>query len=185
MKTAWLLHGTGGSAKDYYWFADTKKYLESKGYKVWWPELPHTAKPELIETEDFIGDFSQAPDKDTVIIGHSSACPVILDYLQWLRNITVKQVILVSGFYESIDDEGFSERMIPTNFNWEAIKRSAKEIVFINSDNDPWGCDDKQARPVAEKLGAKFILAKGQGHMGSETFNQPYKELEILRDLIK
>lgn len=31
MKTAILLHGTGGSDADYFWFADTKQYLESGG----------------------------------------------------------------------------------------------------------------------------------------------------------
>ncbi len=69
-------------------------------------------------------------------------------------------------------------------YDWEAIKHSAKEIVLINSDNDPWGCDDKQARPVAEKLVATFILAKGQGHMGSATFNQPYREFTLLKELL-
>jgi hypothetical protein len=42
MKTAILLHSTGGRDSDYYWFADTRQYLETNGYKVWWPLLPHT-----------------------------------------------------------------------------------------------------------------------------------------------
>ncbi|MFZ2494796.1 MAG: alpha/beta hydrolase, partial [Candidatus Saccharimonadales bacterium] len=97
----------------------------------------------------------------------------------------VKQVILVSGFYEVIDDEGYSELMLQKEpFDWAAIQKSAKEIVLINSDNDPWGCDDKQARPVAEKLNAKFILAKDQGHIGSGTYNQPYKQFALLKELI-
>lgn len=49
MKQAILLHGSGGSDKDYFWFADTKKHLESKGYTVWWPLLPDTDHPELVK----------------------------------------------------------------------------------------------------------------------------------------
>lgn len=184
MKTAWLLHGTGGSDKDYFWFVDTKQYLESHGYEVWWPLLPHTEKPELMETKQFIEDNMPELNEETIIVGHSSACPLVMHLLQYME-VQIKQVILVAGFYQSIDDEGFSELMLQDHeYDWAAIKRSAKEIILINSDNDPWGCDDRQARPIAEKLGAKFILAEGQGHMGSGTFNQPYREFPKLKELL-
>ncbi len=86
MKTAWLLHGTGGSDKDYFWFDDTKKYLESKGYEVWCPLLPHTDKPNLVETRDYIEDNMPVFDKETIIIAHSSACPAILSFLQYVKS---------------------------------------------------------------------------------------------------
>lgn len=186
MKTAWLLHGTGGSDKDYFWFSDTKKHLESKGYEVWWPLLPNTDKPELVETRNFIEDDSEHFNwnEDTIIIAHSSACPLILHLLQYFKT-PVKQVILVSGFYQSIDDEGFSELMLQKEeYDWKAIKQAAKEIILINSDNDPWGCNDEQAKPVAQKLKAPLIVATGQGHMGSGTYNQPYKKFSLLKRLI-
>lgn len=186
MKQAILLHGTGGSDKDYFWFADTKKYLEDRGYIVWWPLLPHTEKPNLKETLQFLESnfpFNEV-DENSIIIAHSSACPLVLTFLQHYTK-RVKQVILVAGFYQSIDDEGFSKLMLQEEeWDWETIKDTAKEFIFINSDNDPWGCDDKQARPVAEKIDAKFILAKGQGHMGSGSFNQPYREFTKLKELL-
>ena len=185
MKTAWLLHGTGGSSIDYFWFADTKKYLESKNYEVWWPLLPHTEKPELEETRNFIEDSRPLTNGETIIIGHSSACPVILNFLQFVR-ASVKQVILVAGFYKSLNDEGYSDLMLQKEeYDWGAIKKAADNIILINSDNDPWGCDDKQARSIAEKLGAKFILAEGQGHMGSGTYGQPYEEFPMIKNLLR
>ena len=45
MKTALLLHGTGGSDTVIFGFADTKQHLESIGYDVWWPLLPNTENP--------------------------------------------------------------------------------------------------------------------------------------------
>jgi predicted alpha/beta hydrolase family esterase len=185
MKRAVLLHGTGGSNIDYFWFADTKKYLENKGYELWWPLLPHTEKPNLVESLGYLADNYLYEDiGETIFIAHSSGCPLLLMFLQYFSQ-PVKQAVLVSGFYQSIDDEGISELMLPVSgFKYGATKAAAKEVVLINSDNDPWGCDDKQARPVAEALGAKFVLAKGQGHMGSGTFNQPYREFPLLKNLL-
>jgi predicted alpha/beta hydrolase family esterase len=181
MKNAILLHGTGGSDKDYFWFADTKKFLESKGYEVWWPLLPNTESPNLVETRSFIEQNLPAINEETVIIGHSSACPLILHMLQFSK-VKVRQVVLVSGYY--VPQANGSSSMLPKSFDWELIKSKADEIVLINSDNDPWGCDDKQARPVSEKLGAKFVFAERQGHMGSGTYNQPYREFPLLKELI-
>ncbi|HEY4963157.1 MAG TPA: alpha/beta hydrolase [Candidatus Saccharimonadales bacterium] len=185
MKRAWLLHGTGGSDTDYYWYADTQKYLQSKGYQVWWPKLPNTEKPRLQETIEYLesDDLNYVFDEQTIIIGHSSACPLILSMLQSFK-IPVAQVILVAGFYRPIDDEGFSELMLQKNYNWPAIKQAAKEIILINSDNDPWGCNDVQAKDVALKLGAALVIATGQGHMGSGSFKQPYREFPLLKRLI-
>lgn len=182
MKTAWLLHGTGGNDSDYFWFKDTKLFLESKGYEVWWPLLPHTEKPNLEDTRNFIEDNMPLIDEETIIIGHSSACPVILDMLRWFK-IEVNLVILVAGLYQSLNDDGYSDLMLPKEFDLQSAAQHAKQIVLINSENDPWGCDEVQARPVVEKLGAEFVLAKGQGHMGSNSYNQPYKEFPLLKQL--
>jgi predicted alpha/beta hydrolase family esterase len=184
MRTAWLLHGTGGSDTDYFWFSDTKKYLEDNDYKIWWPLLPHTEKPELEETRNYVEDNMPMFDNQTIIIGHSSACPMLLSLMQNMK-LPVKQVILVSGFYKSLNDNGYSDLMLENDYDWAAIKKSAKEIILVNSDNDPWGCNDEQARPVALKLNAPLIIATGQGHMGSGTYHQPHKEFAMLKRLIK
>lgn len=184
MKQMILLHGTDGSDKDYFWFADTKKFLASRGYDVWWPQLPNTQKPKLEESLEFVELNVPALDEESIIIAHSSGCPLALSLLE-NNMFTVKQVVLVSGFYQPIDDEGFSELMLPADgFDFDRIRTGAHEFVLINSDNDPWGCDDKQARPVAEALDAKFILAKGEGHMGSGSFDQPYREFPLLKELL-
>lgn len=185
MKQAILLHGTGGSDTDYFWFEDTKKFLEVNGYKVWWPLMPHTDRPTLQDSLGFLNKNIPKLDQESIVIAHSSACPLVLSFFETLQT-PIKQTILVSGYYVSIDDQGFSELMLQKNeYNWDVIKKAAGEIVVINSDNDPWGCNDKQAMPVAEKLAAEFILAEGQGHMGSSSWNQPYREFRMLKNLIK
>ncbi len=184
MKRAVLMHGNGGSDQDYFWFEDTKKYLEEHGYEVSWPLLPGTdAVPDLVKTVEYAKLHAPLSDGD-VAIGHSSGCPAILYWLQ-TTNVHLKQVVLVSGLYSQDVTNEYNKDMLPQgDFDYSKISSKAEEFVFINSDNDPWWCDDKQARPVAERLGAKFILAEGQGHMGSGSFNQPYREFPLLKELL-
>ena len=60
---------------------------------------------------------------------------------------------------------------------------SGKNYV-INSNNDPWGCDHTQGALIAKLLNATQVICYGQGHFGSETFQQPYREFELLENLI-
>ena len=184
MKRAVLVHGNGGSDTDYFWFADTKEYLEAQGYKVMWPLLPDTNDiPNLIETVEYLKQHAPLRDGD-IVIGHSSGCPVILYWLQ-NANVHLVQVVLVSGLYDKLICNDYNRYMLPKEgFDFSTIKTKSDEFILINSDNDPWGCDDGQARPVAGELGAKFILAEGQGHMGSASFNQPYRKFPMLKELL-
>jgi hypothetical protein len=52
--------------------------------------------------------------------------------------------------------------------------------VLINSDDDPYGCDDTQARLVADSLWAVFVFAEWMGHMWSGYFDDPCEELPLL-----
>lgn len=178
-----LLHGTGGSDTDYFWFADTKNYLQANGYNVWWPALPNTNNPSLEETREFVRANMPTLDAQTIVIAHSSACPLILSMLESLSS-TLKQVVLVAGYYQKLADEAGS--MLPSDgFDWAAIKPKAHQFVFINSDNDPWKCTDEQAREAAQALDAPLIVNFGQGHMGSGSFNQPYREFPLLKQLLQ
>ncbi len=183
MKTAILLHGTGGNNKDYFWFADTKKHLESNGYAVWWPQLPNADKPNLQDALDFMQNDMPSLDEQSILIGHSSACPLILSLLEQLEH-PIAKAILVGGFYQDIDGGGQSALMLQPAYDWQKIEANAKEIYFLNSDNDPWGCNDQQARPAAQKLNAPLVTMFGQGHMGSNKFEQPYRQFPLVKRLL-
>jgi predicted alpha/beta hydrolase family esterase len=180
---ALLFHGTGGNNTDYFWFADTKKHLEANGYEVWWPQLPNAHKPELQETLKFVLDNMPALDEQSIVIGHSSACPLILSLLERI-DTSIARAILVSGFYESLGSADL-QLMLQKSYAWQKIKANAKEIYLLNSDNDPWGCTDQRARPVAEKLQAPLTVMFGQGHMGSSKFKQPYIEFPLVKKLLR
>ncbi len=182
MKQAILLHGTGGSDTDYFWFADVKSYLEKHGYQVWWPALPNTDNPSLTETTAFLRQYMPSTNEQTIIVAHSSACPLILSMLPTFQ-VPVKQVVLVAGYYKKLAEEAGS-MLPPDGFDWQSTRPMAQQFVFINSDNDPWKCTDEQARDAAKALQSPLIVAFGQGHMGSGSFNQPYREFPLLTSLL-
>jgi uncharacterized protein len=182
MKTAVLLHGTGGDGNEYFWFKDTKAFLEESGFAVWWPSLPNPDKPNLPDALAYIDECMPELDEESVIIGHSSACALILSILEQ-RNAQIAKAVLVSGFYKDIGD-GLSPLMLQEAYDWQKIRANTSEMYLLNSDNDPWGCDDKQAYSAAQKLGVPLIVMFGEGHMGSSSFNQPYREFPLLKKLL-
>lgn len=179
MKNAIILHGTGDKNTDF-WFPYIKEKLEQKGFEVWLPQLPNAEKPNTNDWLSFVlgqGTFTE----DTVLIGHSAGAQLILSILEKLST-QIRKAVLVSGYAESLRDNAESEHKPP--LDWEKMKNKVHDIIFINSDNDPWGCDDTQGRMMFEKLGGTQIIRHGEGHMGSTAFNQPYKGFPLLDKLI-
>lgn len=179
MKNASIFHGTGESP-GHFWFPWTKDQLEKKGYKVWLPQLPDTDHPDIKKWLPFVlnnGTFNT----QTVLIGHSVSSPLILSVLENIKT-PIRQAILVAAFFEPL--KGFRrDPMLQKTYNWEKIKKNCPSITIINSDNDPWGCDDKAGKKLAGNLDAKLIVSH-DGHFGSETYNQQYKEFPLLIKLI-
>jgi len=185
MKNAILLVG-GGENPEFCWFPWLKKNLENRGFRVWLPELPHNDNPTLEDALAFVQKNGQF-NEETVMVGHSAGCPLILSVLENL-DIKIEQAIMVAGLIEpTIKNPVINEwqkKFIPTVYDWTKIKDHCRNFVYINAANDPWGCDDKQGRKMFDKLGGTLIINQ-EGHMGSEKFKQPYKEFPLLLKLIE
>lgn len=179
MKNAIILHGTKDKPTDF-WFPWLKEQLEKRGFEVWLPQLPVSDKPNRKDWLPFIlENWEFTPE--TVIIGHSAGAQIIPSVLEKL-DVKIKQAILVSGYAKALRKNSESENSID-DFDWANIKGKAAEFFYINSDDDPWQCNDKQGRIFFDNLGGTQII-KHEGHMGSNMFNQPYKEFPLLLSLI-
>lgn len=104
---------------------------------------------------------------------------MILSILESLEK-QIAKAILVSGFFVNLEKAGRASLMVQDCYDRQKIAEHAREIVLINADDDPRGCTDIQARPIAKRLGATFVFAEGMGHMGSGTFNDPCEHLPLL-----
>ncbi len=180
MKNAVILHGTS-ETKDSFWFPYIIKELEAKGYTVSLPVLPDADDPDINKWLPVALEETYTPE--TIILGHSAGCALQLSVLENLT-VKIKQAILVSGYARPISDDGVN-KVLQTEYKWEKIRDAVDDIIFLNSDNDPWGCTDVEGRYMLDAIGkGKLVVMKGEGHMGSDKYNQPYKEFPFLLKLI-
>jgi predicted alpha/beta hydrolase family esterase len=176
-KKAIIFHGTGGNP-NIAWYPWLAGQLELKGYEVERPHFPginiepiKNLLPKVLPNHKF--------DENTVLIGHSGGAPLILSILENI-DVTISQAFLIAGYSTKPNTE--EEPVLQENYNWEKIKANVKDIYFINSTNDPYGCDDKQGRAMFDKLGGTQIILN-DGHFGSPW--QEYDKFELLERLIK
>jgi predicted alpha/beta hydrolase family esterase len=181
MKDAIIFHGTGCKPESF-WQPWLKYSLEKLGYEVWVPQLPNALTPDLKHWLPTALQGKYTPE--TVLIGHSAGGPLILSVLENL-NVQIKQAILVAGYARPKGEKKEPEKILQDQYNWNKIKANCKELIFINSDNDPWGCNDIEGKYMQDRLGGQLIIRQGDGHMGSNKFNQPYREFPLLLELIK
>lgn len=181
MKNAVILHGTAETDRSF-WFPYLRKALKEKGYAVSIPLLPDPDHPKL---ENWLPvALEETYTEETILIGHSAGCPLQLSVLENI-NVKIKQAIFVAGYARSKSDSPRPEPILQEHYNWKKIAENVEDLIFINSDNDPWGCNDIEGRHMLDQIGkGKLIIMKGEGHMGSDTFKQPYKEFPFLLKFI-
>ncbi|KKT82199.1 MAG: hypothetical protein A3B99_03575 [Candidatus Yanofskybacteria bacterium RIFCSPHIGHO2_02_FULL_44_12b] len=182
MKNVVILHGTS-ETKESFWFPWLTKELEKRGYAVSLPPLPNPDTPDL---KDWLPTaLKENYTSKTVLIGHSAGGPLGLSVLENI-DVKIKQAIIVAGYARPKGKDKEPEKILQNSYDWQKIKNNVEEIIFINSDNDPWGCNDEEGRYMLNQIGkGKLVIPKGEGHMGSDTFNQPYKEFPLLLRLIE
>jgi predicted alpha/beta hydrolase family esterase len=83
----------------------------------------------------------------------------------------VNKCILVGSFKDDLGWDSLKELFL-VPFNFEKIKKHAKEFIFIHSDNDPY-CPLEHAEYLSQKLSGKLIVIKGQGHFSGEKVTIP------------
>ncbi len=178
MKKAIIFHGTECRPEDF-WYMWLKQQLEANGYSVELPYYPDMNRvPISVFAPRVMSQFEL--DEETVLIGHSAGVPLILTMLEH-SDQKVALAVMVAGFSEPLS--GGKDVILQDSYDWKKIKQNASRFIFINSDNDPWGCDDSQGKRMHEKLGGKLII-RHDGHFGSISLNQPYKEFPLLKKLI-
>lgn len=181
MKNVVILHGTG-ETPEYMWLPWMKKELEKKGYTVSIPQLPDTDNPTLANW--LPKALEENYNEETILLGHSAGGPLQLAVLENIA-VCIKQAILVAGYARPLEKEPGTHAILQEKYDWQKISDHMDDIIFINSDNDPWGCTDVEGRYMLDSIGkGKLIVMKNEGHMGSVRFNQPYNEFPFLLQLI-
>jgi uncharacterized protein len=175
-KRAIIFHGTGGHP-DYCWYTWLGERLEARGYAV---EIPHYPGLNLDPIETFLPTVleSHVLDEGTVLVGHSGGAALLLGILEHVET-PVAQAILVAGY--STPPNTSEEPVLQPSYDWERIKANVRDIYFVNSIRDPYGCDAEQGRRMFDRLGGTQIV-RNEGHFGD--VDDPYRTFELLDRLI-
>lgn len=184
MKNALILHGTDGYPTEN-WFDWLRIKLEKANWKVWVPQLPHAEKPSIRRYNEFVfGNKDWEFDEDSAIIGHSSGAVAILGILQNLPDdVIVDTCILVGAFKNNLDWDALDDLFLDP-FDFEKIKKHAKRVIFIHSDNDPY-CPLEHTEYLSQQLDAKLRVIPGQKHFSVGSFGEKYKEFPLVLELLE
>ena len=171
-----IFHGTGGDPGTC-WYPWLGAQLEARGYAV---ELPHYPDLNSDPIETFLPTVlaRHTLTSDTVLVGHSGGASLLLALLEH-AGVQVAQAILVAGYSTRPNEE--EEPVLQERYDWPAIRANARELVFINSVHDPYGCDAAQGRAMFDRLGGTQIV-RDEGHFGDH--DDPYPTFELLDRLI-
>ena len=187
MKNALILHGAANNSHGN-WFPWLKKVLETKGFAVWVPDLPHADKPTVAKWLHHI--FSNKFWKftnESVIIGHSAGATFILRLLEKLPvGVKISKAILVAGPAElGTKKEYFQykENLVRDPFNWKKIKDSCNQFYFVHSDNDQYECGVDQGMIFHQHLNGELVFKPGERHFNLEN-GEHYKKFPLIVQLV-
>jgi uncharacterized protein len=187
MKRVFLIHGWDGSPEEpmQRWI---KKSLETKGFEVYAPKMPHPDKPEIKSWIKKIKEVVGQVNKEDVFIGHSVGCQAVLRYIEKLdkNEERVRKVILIAPWMyldkNTIEEEGeevieAAKPWMETPIDFKKIKTHCKEFIAIFSDNDPY-VPLSNVDMFKKNLDAKILILKSKGHF------DPSSKIDKLPELL-
>ncbi len=168
MKRAIIIHGWGGSPKGG-WIPWLKKELESHGFQVITPQMPHTDFPTIAEWVPYLTKIVGEPDKETYLIGHSIGCQTILRYLESIDE-KIGGAVFVAGWLtlselDTPEEKEIAKLWVEIPIDFEKIKPKSK-FISIFSDDDPYVPEENWTK--FEDLG-DVIIEDGLGHIEGVT----------------
>lgn len=150
-----LLHGYKASPEHNFhpWL---KKELESRGYTVQVPALPHPNDPDINEQVDYVlKNF--VFDKHTVLVGHSLGTVVAMKVAEQLSR-PLKRLVLVAGFItpKFKDHPRSFEYTFDWKFDFKKIKHSAGDVILLRDPNDS-AVAPERAEELHQAIGGTLI----------------------------
>jgi len=156
------------------WYPWLKEEVEKKNIQVFIPEIPDPSKPKIEKWVSFLKKEIKDIDEETFFVGHSIGCQTIMRYLETVEEKTkIGGVLFVAGFFtlnklETEEEKTIAKPWLERPINTEKVKKRVKQIRAIFSDNDPF-VPVSNAKQFQEKLGAKTLIEKKQGHFNDDT----------------
>lgn len=81
-------------------------------------------------------------------------------------DVVIPQAFLVAGY--SARPGSNDEPVLQERYDWQAIRGHVRDLYFLNSVTDEYGCDAAQGRAMLDQLGGTLIV-RDDGHFTSGT----------------
>jgi hypothetical protein len=167
MKKVYLIHGWGGSSEGG-WFDWLKTELPKKGYEVIAFDMPDTENPRIETWVKYLEQNIKNVDEETYFMGHSVGCQTIMRYLEKLpKHLEIGGGVFVAGWFNlkglGKEEMEIAHPWINSKIDYERIHRHTEKFLAIFSDDDHF-VPLTESKLFKEKLGAKIIVKKKQGH---------------------
>lgn len=132
-------------------------------------DMPHPSAPTIETWPKTLREIAgEDPDvlRETIMMGHSVGAQTVLHFLAALpEGVQVAAAVLVAGWWD-VDKPWDSIRpWIAHEHDHERIKRAAKSIHVLLSDNDPFTSDHtRTAELFRSRLDARVVMVPGAKH---------------------
>ncbi len=171
-KRVFIIHGWGGSPDEplHRWL---KSELEKSGFEVIVPEMPNSEEPEIKAWVSKLETMVEAPDKDTIFIGHSVGCQTILRYLEKLHPASkVGGVVFIAPWLtlsnlESDEEWRVADPWLNTSIREMDVIKHTLKITAIFSDNDPY-VPSENIELFKKRFNAEIIIEHEKGHFTAD-----------------
>jgi uncharacterized protein len=162
-----IIHGLGGSGPDHWqtWLAHE---LKQSNHPVYYPTFSNFHSPnKTVWLDELTATMKAIPENNNLtVITHSLGCILWLHYAKSQNKQLAKRVILVAPpSPEIILSEAKSFYPVPIEV--KHLKRTAEEILFVHSTNDPY-CSMVDAKNYLN-LGLPSITIQDAGHINPES----------------
>jgi len=171
-KRVFIIHGWGGSADEplHRWL---KSELEKNGFEVVVPEMPNPEEPDIDAWVSKLEEIVVAPDKDTILVGHSIGCQTILRYLEKLHSASkIGGVVFIAPWLtlsnlESEEEWRVAGPWLNTPIKETDIIKHSPKITAIFSDNDPY-VPGENIEMFKKRFNAEIVVEREKGHFTAD-----------------
>ncbi len=184
MKRAIIVHGWASHDQDG-WFPWLKQELESRGFRVDIPNMPHPLMPTIKDWVDALAKAAGSVDSETVLIGHSIGCQTILRYLETI-DTPVRGAVFVAGFIKDLvldpgEGEEIAAPWLQTPIDFDKLKTILPRSVAIFSDNDRFVPVEENVKIFKERIGSEIVIEHAKKHFaGDQGFTELPNALEAV-----
>lgn len=162
-----ILHGLGASGPDH-WQTWLAYELKQRNQHVLYPTFSNFDSPnKTVWLEELLKLMKTIPKNNNLtVITHSLGCILWLHYASSQNKRFANKVILVAPPSPSIILSE-AKSFFPVPLDGNRLKKTAEEILFVHSSNDPYCSSDDSKNYI--NLGLPSITIPNAGHINTQS----------------